>query len=300
KNQQALEKQRGMLAKTTKANLKLALSMERHGIALVRTRDAIARNDAELKKLQASGSATAGAINNLTVKQRILNQQLEDNQRLWDSANARRDKSIAVHQRREARVKKMTAALKEQSEALKKDGVITKYLSISEGTLSRKIQNTTSALQRQERQLKVSGAALAKYQKMQSTRTSMLIGGGITMAKGTAGLYVLNKPLDESKHYQQEVSQFRALGVGEDTIRDAKQFADSLNVIGNSVTDNMRTLKEAHSVLRHYDEAKIVTPELLKMQYATKFMAAGQGEALRDQSQSVLKIAELRNEINTP
>ncbi|EHP5887577.1 hypothetical protein KMW47_005573, partial [Salmonella enterica] len=70
--------------------------------------------------------------------------------------------------------------------------------------------------------------------------------------------------------------------------------------IGNSVTDNMRTLKEAHSVLRHYDEAKIVTPELLKMQYATKFMAAGQGEALRDQSQSVLKIAELRNEINTP
>ncbi|EBN6863655.1 hypothetical protein DYJ33_28480, partial [Salmonella enterica] len=126
------------------------------------------------------------------------------------------------------------------------------------------------------------------------------IGGGITMAKGTAGLYVLNKPLDESKHYQQEVSQFRALGVGEDTIRDAKQFADSLNVIGNSVTDNMRTLKEAHSVLRHYDEAKIVTPELLKMQYATKFMAAGQGEALRDQSQSVLKIAELRNEINTP
>lgn len=300
KNQQALEKQRSMLAKTTKANLKFALSMKQHGIALVRTRDAIASNDAELKKLQTSGTATAGAINNLTVKQRILNQQLKDNQRLWDSANARRDKSIAVHQRREARIKKMTAALKEQSEALKKDGVITKYLSISEGNLSRKIQKTTSALQRQERQLKTSGAALAKYQKMQSTRTSMLIGGGITMAKGTAGLYALNKPLDESKHYQQEVSQFRALGVGEDTIRDAKQFADSLNVIGNSVTDNMRTLKEAHSVLRHYDEAKMVTPELLKMQYATKFMSAGQGEVLRDQSQAVLKIAELRNEINTP
>lgn len=300
KNQQALEKQKQSLQKNRQNYIKFREVMAQHSLAMLRNKEAIAKNEAELKKLRASETAAASAINNLVVKQRILNQQLADNTRLHDNARARWDKSIAVSQKREARIKKMTAALKTQSEELKKDSVATKYLSISEGTLSRKIQNTTSALQRQERQLKVSGAALAKYQKMQSTRTSMLIGGGITMAKGTAGLYVLNKPLDESKHYQQEVSQFRALGVGEDTIRDAKQFADSLNVIGNSVTDNMRTLKEAHSVLRHYDEAKIVTPELLKMQYATKFMAAGQGEALRDQSQSVLKIAELRNEINTP
>ncbi|EGV2901451.1 hypothetical protein LDT72_004737 [Salmonella enterica] len=300
KNQQALEKQKQSLQKNRQNYIKFREVMAQHSLAMLRNKEAIAKNEAELKKLRASGTAAASAINNLVVKQRVLNQQLTDNTRLHDNARARWDKSIAVSQKREIRIKKMTAALKTQSEELKKEGVATKYLSISEGTLSRKIQNTTSALQRQERQLKISGTALAKYQKMQSARSNMLISGGITMAKGTAGLYALNKPLDESKHYQQEVSQFRVLGVGEDTIRDAKQFADSLNVIGNSVTDNMRTLKEAHSVLRHYDEAKIVTPELLKMQYATKFMAADQGEVLRDQSQSVLKIAELRNEINTP
>ncbi|ECS8972080.1 hypothetical protein CWK38_11005 [Salmonella enterica subsp. enterica serovar Oslo] len=194
----------------------------------------------------------------------------------------------------------LSATLQRERTALQQDGINTHKLASAQGELSRKTRQATQALEAQQKRLKISGEAQARYQQVMSRRNSMLIGGGITMAKGTAGLYALNKPLDESKHYQQEVSQFRALGVDDKTIRDAQQFSDSLNVIGNSVTDNMRTLKEAHSVLRHYDEAKMVTPELLKMQYATKFMSAGQGEILRDQSQAVLKIAELRNEINTP
>ncbi|EEF1803643.1 hypothetical protein LGA02_003746 [Salmonella enterica] len=219
-----------------------------------------------------------------------------------DTAALTKEQKKAIEAARKLKINhaELSATLQRERTALQQDGSNTHKLASAQGELSRKTRQATQALEAQQKRLKISGEAQARYQQVMSRRNSMLIGGGITMAKGTAGLYALNKPLDESKHYQQEVSQFRALGVGEDTIRDAKQFADSLNIIGNSVTDNMRTLKEAHSVLRHYDEAKIVTPELLKMQYATKFMAAGQGEALRDQSQSVLKIAELRNEINTP
>ncbi|EAA1783919.1 hypothetical protein VJ309_004620 [Salmonella enterica] len=219
-----------------------------------------------------------------------------------DTAALTKEQKKAIEAARKLKINhaELSATLQRERTALQQDGINTHKLASAQGELSRKTRQATQALEAQQKRLKISGEAQARYQQVMSRRNSMLIGGGITMAKGTAGLYALNKPLDESKHYQQEVSQFRALGVGEDTIRDAKQFADSLNIIGNSVTDNMRTLKEAHSVLRHYDEAKIVTPELLKMQYATKFMAAGQGEALRDQSQSVLKIAELRNEINTP
>ncbi|EGU5881440.1 hypothetical protein HBY09_000536 [Salmonella enterica] len=219
-----------------------------------------------------------------------------------DTATLTKEQKKAIEAARKLKINhaELSATLQRERTALQQDGINTHKLASAQGELSRKTRQATQALEAQQKRLKISGEAQARYQQVMSRRNSMLIGGGITMAKGTAGLYALNKPLDESKHYQQEVSQFRALGVGEDTIRDAKQFADSLNVIGNSVTDDMRTLKEAHSVLRHYDEAKIVTPELLKMQYATKFMAAGQGEALRDQSQSVLKIAELRNEINTP
>ncbi|EBH1270320.1 hypothetical protein FKC36_11350 [Salmonella enterica] len=219
-----------------------------------------------------------------------------------DTASLTKEQKKAIEAARKLKINhaELSATLQRERTALQQDGINTHKLASVQGELSRKTRQATQALEAQQKRLKISGEAQARYQQVMSRRNSMLIGGGITMAKGTAGLYALNKPLDESKHYQQEVSQFRALGVGEDTIRDAKQFADSLNVIGNSVTDNIRTLKEAHSVLRHYDEAKIVTPELLKMQYATKFMAAGQGEVLRDQSQSVLKIAELRNEINTP
>ncbi|EBZ9516561.1 hypothetical protein EH138_20530 [Salmonella enterica subsp. enterica serovar Eastbourne] len=306
KNQQALEKQRSMLAKTTKANLKFALSMEQYGIALVRTRDAIARNDAELKKLQASGSATAGAINNLTVKQRILNQQLRDNQRLWDSANARRDKSIAVHQRREARIKKMTVALKEQSEALKKDGVITKYLSISEGTLSRKIQNTTSALQQQERQLKISGTALAKYQKMQSMRGNMLIRGGITMAQGTAGLLAMKPMLDAAATYNQHIERFRYQGATDNQIQDAKAFTARNQITGNSQTDMMRLYTEAWTMTRDEHHAKEATVDLAKAATALKLVAAKgllnpeQAAAFEHYTYALIKTAEMRNEIASP
>lgn len=219
-----------------------------------------------------------------------------------DTATLTREQKKAIEAARKLKVKhaELSVTLQRERGELAQSGINTRKLASAQGELKNKTRQATQALEAQQKRLKISGEAQARYQSAMSKRNSMLIGGGISMAKGTAGLYALNKPLDESKHYQQEVSQFRALGVDDKTIRDAQQFSDSLNVIGNSVTDNMRTLKEAHSVLRHYDEAKMVTPELLKMQYATKFMAAGQGEALRDQSQSVLKIAELRNEINTP
>ncbi|ENR1919709.1 hypothetical protein ACEUIR_003816 [Salmonella enterica] len=219
-----------------------------------------------------------------------------------DTATLTREQKKAIEAARKLKVKhaELSATLQRERSELAQSGINTRKLASAQGELKNKTRQATQALEAQQKRLKISGEAQARYQSAMSKRNSMLIGGGITMAKGTAGLYALNKPLDESKHYQQEVSQFRALGVDDKTIRDAQQFSDSLNVIGNSVTDNMRTLKEAHSVLRHYDEAKMVTPELLKMQYATKFMTAGQGEVLRDQSQAVLKIAELRNEINTP
>lgn len=219
-----------------------------------------------------------------------------------DTATLTREQKKAIEAARKLKVKhaELSVTLQRERSELAQSGINTRKLASAQGELKNKTRQATQALEAQQKRLKISGEAQARYQSAMSKRNSMLIGGGISMAKGTAGLYALNKPLDESKHYQQEVSQFRALGVDDKTIRDAQQFSDSLNVIGNSVTDNMRTLKEAHSVLRHYDEAKMVTPELLKMQYATKFMTAGQGEVLRDQSQAVLKIAELRNEINTP
>ncbi|ENM0558266.1 hypothetical protein AB6Q20_005467, partial [Salmonella enterica] len=112
KNQQALEKQNQRLEKNRQNYIKFRAVMEQHSLAMLRNREAIARNDAELKKLNASGKSAAGEIHNLTVKQRILNQQLADNTRLHDIARAHWDKSIALSQKREARIKKLTETLR--------------------------------------------------------------------------------------------------------------------------------------------------------------------------------------------
>lgn len=62
-------------------------------------------------------------------------------------------------------------------------------------------------------------------------------------------------------------------------------------------------IKETYSVLRDYHETELVSPTLLKLQFATKFMPSygvnvSASEELREQSPAVLKIAELRNERN--
>lgn len=133
-----------------------------------------------------------------------------------------------------------------------------------------------------------------------------LAGTGVSLvAQGGTALLGVSKTVNEASKYDMEMAGFRSLGVGEGVLKDADKFARGMDIMGNSATDNLRTLKEAHAVLRDYHEAKIVTPELARLQYATKFMASHgvsdeAAQEMRDQSPSVLKIAELRNHINSP
>ncbi|HBA9511464.1 TPA: hypothetical protein J1413_001387 [Escherichia coli] len=306
KNQQALEKQKALLEKNRQSYVKFHKTMEMHSRAAFRNKEALAKNEAELNRLKASGTATASEINRLTVTQRLLNSELANNTRLYDRARERWDKSIAVSQRREARIKKMTAALEKQSEELKKEGVATRYLSISEGTLSRKIQNTTSALQRQEKQLKKSGEALAGYQKMQAVRSNLLISGGLAMAKGAAGIMVMKPMLDTAAEYNQHIWRFRYQGATDNQIRDARTFTAHNQVTGNSLTDMMRLYVEAYTMTRNEHHTRDATVDLAKAATALKLVAARgmlnpeQAEAFEHYTYALIKTAEMRNEIATP
>ncbi|WGL95301.1 phage tail tape measure protein [Arsenophonus nasoniae] len=170
----------------------------------------------------------------------------------------------------------------------------------------------TASLKKQEQQLariaaqdKRLTAAKTRYHNSINRRNT-LAGQGVGLIASGGGVLMGVKPtLNEAAIYEKELAAFRALGVGEAVLTDAQKFATGMHIIGNSATENLKVLKEAHAVLRHYDEAKMVAPTLLKLQYATKFMSSHginheAAQALRDQSPSVLKIAELRNEINTP
>jgi phage-related tail protein len=221
-----------------------------------------------------------------------------------------RAKNAAAKYKRETQT--LNQSLQRQRDSLKASGISTNQLGQAQRRINSDITRTNNSLNQQRQQLerleareKKLAAAKSRYQKTQNLRREML-GHGTGMMVAGSGLLMGVKPmLNEASVYHKEMSAFRALGVGENILKDADKFANGIHIIGNSVSDNLKILKEAHSVLRHYDEAKMVTPILLKMRYATEFLTMHglsdeKTKEFRDQSQEVLKIAELRNMINTP
>ncbi|MFD2049445.1 phage tail tape measure protein [Pantoea stewartii] len=203
-------------------------------------------------------------------------------------------------------------SVQRQRGALNAAGIDTKQLSSAQRRLRTDAQAATGAIARQQAELRKLGerqqklaAIRSRYEKTQALRGRMA-GAGVSMvAHGGAALLGIRSTVNEASRYDMELAGFKALGVGDSTLKEADKFARGMNIIGNSATDNLKTLKEAHAVLRDFHEAKIVAPELARLQYATRFMAShgvsdDAAEHLRDQAPAVLKIAELRNQINNP
>ncbi|MFG1173868.1 phage tail tape measure protein [Erwiniaceae bacterium CAU 1747] len=203
-------------------------------------------------------------------------------------------------------------SVQRQRNELNSAGINTRQLSAAQRRLRTDTQSTTASIERQQAELRKLGerqqkmsAIRSRYEKTQALR-GRIAGAGVSMvAQGGAALMGIRSTVNEASRYDMELAGFKALGVGDKTLSEADKFARGMNIIGNSATDNLKTLKEAHAVLRDFHEAKIVAPELARLQYATRFMSShgvsdDAAENLRDQSPAVLKIAELRNQINNP
>ncbi|MDC9594186.1 phage tail tape measure protein [Xenorhabdus sp. IM139775] len=204
----------------------------------------------------------------------------------------------------------LNQSLQRQRDALSASGISTKNLGEAQRRLNGDISRTNSTLTKQQQRLeqlqqreKRLSAAKSRYHNVKNVQGSMLASAAGMGATGGGLLMGVKPMLNEASIYHKEMAEFRALGVGDNILKDANKFSSSIKIVGNATSDNLKILKEAHSVLRHYDEAKMVTPELLKLQYATRFLSMHgiseeKATEMRDQSQEVLKIAELRNMIN--
>ncbi|WGM18437.1 hypothetical protein QE193_25170 (plasmid) [Arsenophonus nasoniae] len=193
-----------------------------------------------------------------------------------------------------------------------KMGIAVNHADQATAHIRQETQKYTQALKSQEGQLaKISArekhltTARNRYQQRMNRRSNLLSHGAGMVATGAATAMAVKPNLNEAAIYQKEAISFKALGGGETMLADAEKFAKGIHIFGNSTTENLKVIKEAYSVLRDYHETELVSPTLLKLQFATKFMSShgvseSAAQALRDQSPAVLKIAELRNEINTP
>ncbi|EIY5516250.1 hypothetical protein MM424_001593 [Salmonella enterica] len=200
----------------------------------------------------------------------------------------------------------LSATLQRERTALQQDGINTHKLASAQGELSRKTRQATQALEAQQKRLKISGEAQARYQQVMSRRNSMLIGGGLTMAQGTAGLLAIKPMLDAAATYNQHIERFRYQGATDSQIQDAKAFTAQNQITGNSQTDMIRLYTEAYTMTRDEHHAKEATVDLAKAATALKLVAARgllnpeQAAAFEHYTYALIKTAEMRNEIATP
>lgn len=257
-----------------------------------KNRQALAELDREMHEARARVKALSAAIR----------------QGSGDTATLTRQQKAAINTARKLKASHadLSATLRREREALQQDGIDTRKLAAAQASLKEKTQQATHALEAQQKRLRISGEAQARYQKVMSQRNSMLIGGGITMAQGTAGLLAMKPMLDAAATYNQHIERFRYQGATDSQIQDAKAFTARNQITGNSQTDMMRLYTEAYTMTRDEHHAKEATVDLAKAATALKLVAAKgllnpeQAAAFEHYTYALIKTAEMRNEIASP
>lgn len=205
------------------------------------------------------------------------------------------------------------AKLNSMRQTLAAAGINTRSLSQHERTLRGDLAGVNQQLRTQQEQLKrisdrerqMAGARSA-YGSAQGRAAHLAVAGVAAMSTGHHLVGAVAPTIEAAKDYQQQVAQFRALGIGDAQLADAEKFARGMNVMGTSATDNLKLLKETYSVLRDMHESEQVTPYLARMKFgietvmAQRGQGSGHGEAAESMFMDLLKVAELRGAAKDP
>ncbi|WP_412766565.1 phage tail tape measure protein [Burkholderia pseudomallei] len=248
----------------------------------LKARQEIKRLEAEQKKLASQTPVNAHQL-------RALRQQ-------YDAATRASDKL------RQAHVEKLRS-LRDARAGLTAAGISTRNLAEHERTLRANIVQTTAAMQTQTRQLEIMaerekklGAARGKMQALQGVAGGMAIGGYAAKSAGAGVLGGLGGTLDEAKKAQNEIARIQALGLGEQSTRDAEKFARNMKVYGSSYADNLTMMRDSMTIFADEHHAQMAAPILSQMKFANEAMyGAEHGEENERKFMNMLKVIELRN-----
>ncbi|MBB3213422.1 hypothetical protein FHW67_002714 [Herbaspirillum sp. Sphag1AN] len=106
-----------------------------------------------------------------------------------------------------------------------------------------------------------------------------LLGGGL-IAAGTAGLKLLEGPLNKAMEYERYVANLRQMGLGDTQLSDAKKFVSATEIINTSMLDRMKVFTEAQGAFREsgksgaeaLEAAKAMTPILANFSVASSML----------------------------
>jgi hypothetical protein len=117
---------------------------------------------------------------------------------------------------------------------------------------------------------------------------------------GAYGLSLFKAPLEEAQRSAQELTKFRALGVGEHVTQEAQRFAEGMQTFGTSMRDNLVLLRDAQTIFGDFEHAKMVTPLLAKMKFANEALYGSEGGGMKDRAfMDMLKVIELRRGLSS-
>ncbi|MDC5564918.1 phage tail tape measure protein [Acinetobacter baumannii] len=174
-------------------------------------------------------------------------------------------------------------------------GLKSKNFADQQQELKEKINAANTSIDSQKNKLE----NLNRFQKSHSSmsgnvRTAAMYGAGMA-ATGTAALYQMRKPIDESKRVDVEENRIASLGFGKKATDEAIQYAKAMKTFGTSTLDNLTLVRDGVTAFGDVHHAQWVAPTLAKMKFANEAMYGDHGVENEKKFMDMLKVIEMRN-----
>ncbi|PPB90517.1 phage tail tape measure protein [Acinetobacter baumannii] len=174
-------------------------------------------------------------------------------------------------------------------------GLKSKNFADQQQELKEKINAANTSIDSQKNKLE----NLNRYQKSHSNmsgnvRTAAMYGAGMA-ATGSAALYQMRKPIDESKRVDVEENRIASLGFGKKATDEAIQYAKAMKTFGTSTLDNLTLVRDGVTAFGDVHHAQWVAPTLAKMKFANEAMYGDHGVENEKKFMDMLKVIEMRN-----
>ena len=219
-------------------------------------------------------------------------------------------KAFAQAQKEAAKLKEkhgaLTTSLQKQRDALAAAGISTRTLSADKAALSAKTNTLTASIDKESAALAKANerarqlhATRAKYSAMQSKVDAVRQGSQTAAIAGAASLGAIGYMLQPAQAYQTEIHRIRALGMGEEAVARANNWARASKTAGVSMAENIEIFRDGLATFSDARHAEMAAPVMQRMKYANEALFGAENAADKTrQLYDLLKVIDLRGATN--
>lgn len=268
--------------------------------ALKATREEIKKlNDQQkqidgFKKQKEATENSAKALNDIQNRIKSLRQEMAVNPsdnltKAFNKATAEAKKLKDAHSQNQIKLQQLR-------QDLNQSGTSTHNLAEQQRNLTRQINTANESLENQRSRLRNLNQLQQSHSKYRDNTRNVGMAGVAALGAGTATLYSMRKPIDESKHVDIEQNRIGALGLGKNATKEAIDYARAMKTFGTSTLDNLTLVRDGVTAFADVHHAQMVAPTLAKMKFANEAMF-GQEQGVENERKfmDMLKVIELRN-----